>query len=137
MLRRLLSTLTGRKTMQTPAFTLPKDDACTTTASGLKFEVVKEGEGNSPSAKDRVTVHYAGWLTNGTLFDASYERGTPVTLPLDRVIAGWTEGMQLMKEGAVYRFVIPPDQAYGAHGAPPHIGPNATLVFQVELLGIG
>lgn len=137
MFAKLLARLTGRRPMNVPAFVLPTEEAVTTTASGLQYEVVSEGQGKQPTAKDKVTVHYAGWLPNGTLFDASYSRGAPATFPLGGVIGGWTEGVQLMKTGAVYRFVIPPKLAYGASGAPPVIGPNATLVFQVELLSIG
>ncbi|MFT7463426.1 MAG: FKBP-type peptidyl-prolyl cis-trans isomerase FkpA [Pseudohongiellaceae bacterium] len=137
MLSRLFSRLLGRRPMDTPKFSLPTADTATTTASGLSYEVVSEGEGASPSATDKVTVHYAGWLTDGTHFDSSYGRGEPATFPLNGVIAGWTEGVQLMKPGAIYRFLIPPKMAYGASGAPPVIGPNATLVFQVELLKVG
>ena len=121
-----------------PAFALPDDtSATTTTTSGLRYEVLAEGEGRSPAARDTVTVHYAGWTTDGKLFDSSYKRGQPATFGLDRVIKGWTEGVQLMKPGATYRFVIPPELGYGARGAPPAIGPHATLVFQVELLSVG
>jgi FKBP-type peptidyl-prolyl cis-trans isomerase len=123
--------------MNEPDFVLPSDDACTKTPTGLKYEVVNAGEGQAPGPSDKVTVHYAGWLTDGTLFDSSYTRGQPVTFPLNQVIPGWTEGVQLMNTGAVYRFVIPPDMAYGRTGSPPVIGPDATLVFQVELLKVG
>ena len=136
MFRKLLSLFIGSRPMDVPAFSLPSDDAVTTTPSGLKYEVVSEGTGAAPAATDKVTVHYAGWLTDGTHFDSSYGRGQPATFPLNGVIAGWTEGVQLMKPGAVYRFVIPPELAYGTQGAPPVIGPGATLVFQVELLGV-
>ena len=122
--------------MQLPDFGMLPDDA-TTTASGLQYESLEEGSGPSPSARDKVTVHYAGWLTDGTLFDSSYSRGETIQFPLDGVIAGWTEGVQLMKEGSKYRFLIPADLAYGARGAPPTIGPNETLVFQVELIKVG
>lgn len=137
MFPRILSRLLGRRPMDIPAFSLPTADTATTTASGLAYEVVSEGEGQAPTASDKVTVHYAGWLTDGTLFDASYSRGEPATFPLNGVIAGWTEGVQLMNPGATYRFLIPPEMAYGAGGAPPVIGPGATLVFQVELLKVG
>lgn len=123
--------------MDIPNFSLPTADTATTTASGLAYEVVSEGEGESPSATDLVTVHYAGWLTDGTPFDSSYSRGQPATFPLNGVISGWTEGVQLMKPGSTYRFLIPPEMAYGASGAPPVIGPGATLVFQVELIKVG
>lgn len=122
--------------MSVPSFSMPADDALTTTASGLKYEMVSDGEGGNPSASDKVTVHYAGWNLDGALFDSSYGRGQPATFPLGGVIAGWTEGVQLMKPGAVFRFVIPSDLAYGPHGAPPAIAPNATLLFQVELLSV-
>ena len=111
--------------MDVPPFAMPADDALTTTASGLAYEVLSEGDGAHPSATSTVTVHYAGWLTDGTPFDSSYGRGQPATFPLNRVIAGWTEGVQLMKPGATYKFVIPADLGYGASGAPPVIGPGA------------
>ncbi len=125
-----------RPSMDTPEFTLPADDAVTTTASGLGHELVTEGAGDAPGPRSTVTVHYAGWTTDGRLFDASFSRGQPATFPLNGVIPGWTEGLQLMKPGGVHRFVIPPDLAYGAAGAPPAIGPNETLVFHVELLSV-
>jgi len=108
----------------------------TTTASGLQYEVLTEGDGASPSRTDRVTVHYRGTLIDGTEFDSSYRRGQPATFPLNGVIAGWTEALQLMCVGSKHRIVLPPELGYGRRGAPPHIGPNATLVFDVELLGI-
>ena len=123
--------------MTAPEFVLPDDDKCKTTPTGLMYQVVQKGDGAAPGPRDRVTVHYAGWLTNGKAFDSSYKRGTPATFPLNGVIAGWTEGVQLMQPGAVFRFVIPPDLAYGQRGAPPTIGPNEALVFQVELLKVG
>lgn len=117
-----------------PPFVLPTEGA--TTDSGLLHEVVEEGDGPVPGPFETVTVHYAGWLTDGTLFDSSYARGKPISFPLNRVIAGWGEGLQLMKTGGTSRFVIPPELGYGSRGAPPAIGPNATLVFQVELIEI-
>lgn len=120
-----------------PKFAMPADEACTATPSGLKHEILRAGEGRSPKATDTVTVHYAGWTTDGKLFDSSYARGSTATFPLGRVISGWTEGLQLMREGGASRFVIPAALAYGSRGAPPKIGPNATLVFQVELIRIG
>lgn len=120
-----------------PAFSMPGHEALTTTASGLQYETVKPGTGKAPKASDTVTVHYAGWLTNGTSFDSSYKRGTPASFPLNRVIPGWTEGLQLMQEGGTAKFVIPAKLAYGSRGAPPVIGPDATLVFQVELIKVG
>jgi FKBP-type peptidyl-prolyl cis-trans isomerase FkpA len=120
-----------------PAFSLPGPQALTTTPSGLQYETVKPGTGKAPKATDTVTVHYAGWLTNGTSFDSSYKRGQPASFPLNRVIPGWTEGLQLMQEGGTAKFVIPAKLAYGSRGAPPVIGPDATLVFQVELIKVG
>ena len=114
-----------------------KKDGVTTTASGLQYEVITQGDGASPSATDKVTVHYKGTLLDGTEFDSSYKRGETATFPLNRVISGWTEGLQLMKTGSTYRFFIPPDLGYGAHGAGRMIGPNATLIFEVELIKIG
>jgi FKBP-type peptidyl-prolyl cis-trans isomerase len=107
-----------------------------TTASGLQYEILKKGEGATPSATDNVTVHYKGTTIDGEEFDSSYSRGEPATFPLNRVIAGWTEGVQLMQEGAKYRFYIPSDLAYGAHGAGRAIGPNAALIFDVELIKV-
>lgn len=106
------------------------------TDSGLQYKVVKEGEGDAPSAKDSVKVNYEGKLVNGDVFDSSYERGEPVTFPVSAVIPGWTEALQLMKPGAEYMLFIPPDLAYGERGAGAKIGPNETLVFKVELLEV-
>ena len=111
-------------------------DGVKITDSGLLYEVLEPGAGESPLATDTVTVHYTGQLIDGTEFDSSRRRGEPATFPLNRVIKGWTEGLQLMQAGATYRFVIPPDLAYGPAGAPPRIGPEATLVFEVELIGV-
>jgi len=108
-----------------------------TTASGLQYEILTAGAGTkSPSATDNVTVHYRGTTIDGKEFDSSYSRGEPATFPLNRVIKGWTEGVQLMKEGAKYRFYIPSELAYGEQGAGRDIGPNATLIFDVELIKI-
>ncbi len=106
------------------------------TKSGLQYEVVKEGTGKSPAATDTVTVNYEGKLLNGTVFDSSYRRGQPIQFPLNRVIPGWTEGVQLMKTGATYLFYIPSKLAYGPQGAPGAIGPNECLIFKVELISI-
>ncbi len=108
-----------------------------TTASGLQYEVLTQGTGTvAPKATDNVTVHYKGTTLDGAEFDSSYSRGAPASFPLNRVIAGWTEGVQLMKEGAKYRFYIPSELAYGEQGAGRAIGPNATLIFDVELIKI-
>lgn len=111
-------------------------DGVTVTDSGLQIEFLEEGEGNKPSAEDTVTVHYRGTLIDGTEFDSSYNRGQPATFPLGNVIAGWTEGLQLMPEGSKARLVIPAELAYGDRGAGDRIGPNETLIFEVELLSI-
>ncbi len=108
-----------------------------TTESGLQYEVIEEGDGAKPTRRDQVTVHYKGELTDGTVFDSSYDRGQPATFPLNRVIPGWTEGLQLMRVGAKYKFYIPPDLGYGSRGAGSSIPPNSALIFQVELLRIG
>jgi FKBP-type peptidyl-prolyl cis-trans isomerase FkpA len=108
-----------------------------TTASGLQYEVLREGSGPSPKLKDTVVVNYRGKLLNGVEFDSSYLAGRePAEFPLKRVIKGWKEGMQLMKEGAHFRFFIPSELAYGKRGAGIDIGPNETLIFEVELLKV-
>src|ERR1035438_7404307 len=109
----------------------------TTTPSGLKYQVMKRGTGTvSPKPTDTVNVHYHGTLLDGTVFDSSLERGQPISFPLNGVIPGWTEGLQLMKVGDKFKFEIPPNLAYGANSPSPKIPPNSTLVFEVELLGI-
>ena len=107
-----------------------------TTESGLQYKVLKKGTGQSPSATDEVTVHYKGTLLDGTIFDSSHKRGEPATFPVNGVIKGWTEALQLMKEGAKYKLFIPSDLAYGARGAGKDIGPNETLIFEVELIEV-
>lgn len=113
-----------------------KKEGATKTESGLAYKVIKEGTGASPSADDIVEVHYHGTLTDGTVFDSSVERGKTISFPLNRVIKGWTEGLQTMKEGGKTKFVIPADLAYGEAGAPPKIPGGATLVFEVELFKV-
>jgi FKBP-type peptidyl-prolyl cis-trans isomerase len=108
-----------------------------TTASGLKYQVLKRGTGTvSPKATDTVKVHYHGTLLDGTVFDSSVQRGEPISFPLNGVIPGWTEGLQLMKVGDKFKFTIPPNLAYGPSSPSSKIPPNSTLVFEVELLGI-
>ena len=107
-----------------------------TTPSGLQYEVLEAGAGASPGADDRVQVHYRGTLLDGTEFDSSYTRGEPVVFGVGQVISGWTEALQLMQVGAKYKLFIPSDLAYGAGGAGDLIGPNAALIFEVELLDI-
>jgi hypothetical protein len=107
-----------------------------TTYSGLQYEVLRAGTGARPTAFNRVKVHYHGTLLNGTVFDSSVQRGQPAEFGLNQVIPGWREGIPLMQEGAKYRFTVPPQLAYGAKGAPPKIGPNETLIFEVDLLQI-
>ena len=104
--------------------------------SGLQYKVLVEGEGKKPKATDKVKCHYAGTLLNGVQFDSSYDRGEPAVFGLNQVIAGWTEGVQLMSEGSKYEFYIPYDLAYGEHGAPGAIPPYATLKFVVELIAV-
>jgi FKBP-type peptidyl-prolyl cis-trans isomerase len=119
-----------------PAASAQKGDMITT-ASGLKYQVLKKGTGTvSPKATDTVNVHYHGTLMDGTIFDSSVERGQPISFPLNGVIPGWTEGVQLMKVGDKFKFEIPPNLAYGANSPSPKIPANSTLVFEVELLGI-
>ena len=109
----------------------------TTTESGLQYIVLKEGEGDSPTAADQVVVHYTGKLTNGEIFDNSYERNEPVTFYVRSVIPGWTEALQLMKPGAEYKLFIPSDLAYGESGQPRGgIGPNEVLIFDVKLIDV-
>lgn len=113
-----------------------KEDGVKTTASGLAYKTIKEGTGATPGPEDTVEVHYHGTLADGTVFDSSVERGQTISFPLNRVIKGWTEGLQLMKVGGKTKFVIPADLAYGDTGAPPKIPGGATLVFEVELFKV-
>jgi FKBP-type peptidyl-prolyl cis-trans isomerase FklB len=107
-----------------------------TLPSGLQYEVITDGNGIKPKATNKVTCHYHGTLTDGTVFDSSVERDQPATFPLNMVIKGWTEGLQLMTVGSKWRFFIPPQLAYGERQTGAEIGPNSTLVFEVELLGV-
>lgn len=113
-----------------------KKDGVVTLPSGLQYQVLKEGNGKKPSATDQVVCHYEGTLIDGTVFDSSYKRNEPATFGLNQVIAGWTEGVQLMSEGAKYRFFIPYNLAYGERGAGAQIPPFAALVFDVELIQV-
>jgi FKBP-type peptidyl-prolyl cis-trans isomerase len=122
-----------------PAFAALTPEKTVTTTSGLKYEVVREAPAGAakPRLGQQVTVHYSGWLTDGTPFDSSFKKGEPSVFQLGRVITGWNEGVQLMGEGAAYRFEIPANLAYGAAGRPPAIPQNATLVFYIELIKVG
>ncbi|MCU0285502.1 MAG: FKBP-type peptidyl-prolyl cis-trans isomerase [Acidobacteria bacterium] len=113
-----------------------KKEGVVTTGSGLQYKALIQGTGPTPKATDMVKVHYRGTLLDGTEFDSSYKRGQPATFALNRVIPAWTEGVQLMKVGAKYMFFAPANLAYGERGAGQNIGPNSTLIFEVELLGI-
>ncbi len=113
-----------------------KKAGVTTTASGLQYEILKQGNGTKPKATDKVKVHYRGTLIGGKEFDSSYKRGQPISFPLNGVIPGWTEGVQLMNVGSTFKFVIPSELAYGDRGAGKDIGPDSTLIFEVELLAI-
>lgn len=114
-----------------------KKEGVKTTPSGLQYKIVKDGTGKTPKATDTVTVNYRGKLIDGTEFDSSYKRGQPATFPVNGVIKGWTEALQMMKEGAQWELFIPSDLAYGERGAPGgSIGPNSVLIFDVELISI-
>jgi FKBP-type peptidyl-prolyl cis-trans isomerase FklB len=111
-----------------------KEKGVKTTKSGLQYKVIEEGKGPKPSATDTVTVNYEGTLLDGTVFDSSYQRGKPVSFPLNGVIPGWTEALQLMPVGSTYMIYIPSNLAYGEQGAPGAIGPNQTLTFKIQLI---
>lgn len=113
-----------------------KKEGVKTTASGLQYKVIEAGTGKSPAETDKVKVHYTGTLVDGKEFDSSIKRGQPATFPVNGVIKGWTEALQLMKEGAKYQLYIPAELAYGERGAGPVIGPNSTLIFDVELIAV-
>ncbi|MDH5385717.1 MAG: FKBP-type peptidyl-prolyl cis-trans isomerase, partial [Candidatus Aminicenantes bacterium] len=113
-----------------------KKEGVITLQSGLQYKVLSEGSGKSPQKGDAVTVHYRGTLLNGTEFDSSYSRGQPQSFRVDGVIAGWTEALQLMKEGAKWQLFIPSVLAYGERGVPQRIPPNSTLIFEIELISI-
>jgi len=113
-----------------------KKEGVKTTVSGLQYQVLRDGNGKQPKATDQVECHYEGTLIDGTKFDSSYDRGQTATFPLNQVIAGWTEGLQLMHEGAKYRFFIPYQLAYGERGAGASIPPYAALIFDVELVAV-
>ncbi|MEX1199591.1 MAG: FKBP-type peptidyl-prolyl cis-trans isomerase [Methylophaga sp.] len=113
-----------------------KNPGVKTTESGMQYEIIEAGDGATPSADDKVIAHYEGTLIDGTKFDSSYDRGEPATFPVNGVIKGWQEALQMMKEGAKWRVVIPGNLAYGPQGAGDKIGPNETLVFTIELIAI-
>jgi FKBP-type peptidyl-prolyl cis-trans isomerase FklB len=113
-----------------------KKEGVVVTESGLQYKIIEPGAGASPGTSDVATVHYRGTLIDGTQFDSSYDRGQPATFPVGGVIAGWTEALQLMKPGAKWQLVIPSELAYGERGAGQDIGPNATLLFDVELISV-
>jgi len=113
-----------------------KKEGVKTLPSGLQYKVIKSGSGKKPKLDDTVTTHYRGSLIDGTEFDSSYRRGKPVTFPVNQVIPGWTEALQLMEEGAKWELFVPSNLAYGEKGAGNEIGPNATLIFEVELISV-
>ncbi len=113
-----------------------ENDGVVETASGLQYQIIEPGEGDNPKATDSVTVHYRGTLLDGTEFDSSHKRGQPATFPLNGVISGWTEGVQLVKPGGKIKLFIPSNLAYGDRGAPPTIKAGATLIFDIELISI-
>jgi FKBP-type peptidyl-prolyl cis-trans isomerase len=138
-------TVSAQESKEVPLPVLPKgagkiDDNApktfTTTASGLQYRILRKGTGDKPKASSSVHVNYHGWLDNNKVFDSSYNRGEPISFPLNRVIPGWTEGMQLVGEGGMIELTIPSQLAYGERGAGRDVPPNATLHFLVELLKV-
>jgi FKBP-type peptidyl-prolyl cis-trans isomerase len=121
-------------TSTNPEFYLPPDSELTTTASGLKYKVLREGSGTPPTPSGSFTAHYCGWFPNGEVFDSSYPSGEPLSYPVNRMIPGWQEALVMMKPGAEYILVVPPELGYGAGGN--GIPPNSTLVFRMELLAV-
>lgn len=120
-----------------PAAGIPEvEGEVITTPSGLQYIIIEQGSGAMPTATQTVTVHYNGWTTDGLKFDSSLDRGQPAQFRLDRVIDGWTEGLQYLQEGGEIRLIVPSDLAYGPQGRPPVIPPNADLIFDVQLLGV-
>lgn len=132
----LVAAFDTRKPEGAPDFALSAPDKLITTDSGLQYEQLRAGVGEFPSPDDKVTVHYCGWLSDGTPFDSSYRRGEPTTLPLQQVVKGFREGLLLMQPGAIFRLTIPAGLAYGAAGAGGVVPPDSTLVFTVTLLAI-
>lgn len=133
-----LAEIMNKKQAESKAFmeANAKNPDVKTTESGLQYEIIKAGDGATPSADDKVIAHYEGTLIDGTKFDSSYDRGEPATFPVNGVIKGWQEALQMMKEGGKWRVVIPGSLAYGPQGAGDKIGPNETLVFTIELIAI-
>jgi peptidylprolyl isomerase len=127
-----------KKPLPVPPFSLTPPDKLTKTASGLGYEVLREGTGKSPAVGKQVTLHYAGWLTNGTLFDSSFTHAEPMVFRYSGrgLVQAWLEGLPLMKEGAIYKFTVPPELGYGKPGDPPDIPPDATLIFYIELISV-
>ena len=119
-----------------PSFRALDPKKTVTTQSGLKYEVLRDGDGALPKTTDTVAALYTGWLTDGTMFDSAHARGAPSEFALNRVVRGWTEGLQLMKVGSSFLFEIPAELGYGTRGSPPKIGPNATLIFLIELVDL-
>jgi FKBP-type peptidyl-prolyl cis-trans isomerase len=128
----------GRNTKEGKAFLTEnaKKKTVKTTASGLQYEVIQDGDGETPKSTDTVRTHYKGTLIDGTVFDSSYDRGEPAEFPVTGVIKGWVEALQLMKVGSKWKLYVPSELAYGERGAGDKIGPGAVLIFEIELLGI-